>query len=40
MTTDVVDPILIAISICSSFLSLLLGLNYFRKTELFFADLA
>ena len=40
LSTDPLDPVLITISICASILSLLLGLGYFRKTELFFADLA
>jgi lipopolysaccharide transport system permease protein len=40
LSTEPLDPVLITISICASILSLLLGLGYFRKTELFFADLA
>jgi len=40
LTTESVDLVLITISILASFLSLIIGLRYFRKTELFFADLA
>lgn len=34
------DPVLIVISVCSSLLLLFVGLTYFKRTELFFADLA
>jgi len=40
MTTSSPDTIYILISVCSSLLLLLLGIGYFKRTELYFADLA
>lgn len=40
MTTAPTDPLLIMVSVVSSIVLLVAGLGYFKRTELYFADLA
>lgn len=40
LTTVTPDPVLLSISVASGFIFFIAGLSYFRRTEMFFAELA